>query len=275
MLIDQKLIEGYREYLIEQERSEQTISKYISCLKKACGYFADTEVTKQLLVEYKRQLSERYGAATVNVYIAAINGLLKSIGRDELCIRPLKVQRALFVDDTRELSRAEYDRLVDAAENEQINLIVQTICSTGIRISELKWITVESARSGKAYVANKGKRRVVFLPRVLCAMLKKYAAKQKLSCGAIFVTRNGKPVDRSNVWRAMKRLGAAAGVADSKVFPHNLRHLFAQTFYSRYKDISRLADILGHSNISTTRIYTAESGYVHAKQLDEMGLLRC
>ena len=212
----------------------------------------------------------------MNSIIAAVNGFLAFLGWGDCKIKLLKIQKTLFCDEGKELTRAEYARLVKAAErqeNRRLSLILQTICATGIRVSELKFITAEAVATGRAEIFNKGKRRPVFLPAKLRKLLKAYLKAQKITAGAVFVTRNGKPVDRSNIWRDMKRLCESAGVARSKVFPHNLRHLFARTYYSIEKDLSRLADILGHSSVNATRIYTAESGAVHARQLERMGLV--
>ena len=198
------------------------------------------------------------------------------MGWEELRVKPLKIQRSPFCDEERELTRAEYARLVQAAErqeNRRLSLVIQTICATGIRVSELKCITADAVRAGRTEVVNKGKRRTVFLPDQLQRLLQKYIKAQKKTVGAVFTTRTGKPLDRSNIWRDMKALCESAGVEPGKVFPHNLRHLFARTYYTLEKDLSRLADILGHSDVNTTRIYTAESGRVHARQMARMGLV--
>lgn len=229
-----------------------------------------------MLIEWKEHLAKEYAPASVNTVLAALNGFLKFMGWDDLKVKPLKIQRSLFTDGSRELSREEYARLVRAAEkpgNRRLSLVLQTICSTGIRVSELKFITVAAVQAGRAEVSNKGKRRTVFLPKKLSKMLLAYLKEQKIREGPIFVTRRGKPLDRSNIWRDMKALCESAGVDPVKVFPHNLRHLFARTYYSVEKDLSRLADILGHSSVNTTRIYTMESGTVHLMQLERLGLL--
>lgn len=208
--------------------------------------------------------------------LTAANGYLRFYGWCELAVKLLRVQKSLFADESKEMTRAEYARLVQAAQrkdNERLALVIQTICATGIRVSELRFITVEAVQTGRAEISNKGKRRLVFLPEKLRRLLRSYARKQKKTAGAVFTTRTGKPLDRSNIWRDMKALCESAGVAPEKVFPHSLRHLFARTFYSLEKDLSRLADILGHSSIVTTRIYTAESGAVHARQMGRLGLV--
>lgn len=193
-----------------------------------------------------------------------------------MTVRLLKIQKSLFCDESRELSRKEYIRLVRTAEikgKQQLALLIQTICATGIRVSELQYITAEAIRTGRAEISNKGKRRIIFLPNTLRQLLKKYLQKQKITVGAVFVTRTGRPLDRSNIWRSMKELCGQAKVDPGKVFPHNLRHFFARIYYSMEKDLLRLADILGHSNINTTRIYTAESGLVYARRLEHMKLV--
>ena len=209
--------------------------------------------------------------------IAAINSFLRFVGREDLAIKPLRVQKQIFENQDKELSKKDYNKLVRAAlinGDERTALAIQTICATGIRVSELKYITTESLKNGQAHVYNKGKNRVIFIPKSLIQMLKKYVINHNIASGPIFVTRSGKCLDRSNLWKSMKQLCVTAGVKSSKVYPHNLRHLFAKTYYTQQKDISRLADILGHSSINTTRIYTRESGAVHAKQIAALGLVR-
>ena len=269
-------IARYLAYLREQERSDGTIQKYRHDLAAFRAYLAERPLTKAALIDWKRQLTGTHAPASVNAMLAAVNGYLKFFGWSALCVKPLKIQRSLFLEENKELTRAEYARLVEAAgrkENERLSLVIQTICATGIRVSELKFITVDAVQSGRAEISNKGKLRLVFLPEKLRRLLKKYVRKQKKTAGAVFTTRTGKPLDRSNVWRDMKALCASAHVAPEKVFPHNLRHLFARTFYSLEKDLSRLADILGHSSVNTTRIYTAESGAIHARQMERLGLV--
>lgn len=269
-------IRAYRIYLQEQEKSAATIRKYTHDLNACYGAMQGKEVTKAGLIAWKEGLIAKYASASVNSMLAALNGFLDFCGWAELKVKPLKIQKGLFCQEEKELSRAEYIRLVKAAEsegNERLFLILQTICAIGIRVSELQYITADAVRSGRAEVDNKGKRRTVFLPEKLRVLLRKYLQKQKRTAGAVFVTKNGKAIDRSNIWREMKKLCTSAEVAAEKVFPHNLRHLFARTYYSIEKDLSRLADILGHSNVNTTRIYTMESGSVHEKQIARLGLV--
>ena len=269
-------INAFLEELRNRERSAATVEKYAHDLRSFLTFLGDRELAKAAVIEWKRELTATHAPASVNASLAAVNGYLKFFGWDALCVRPLKVQRSAFLEERKELTRAEYARLVEAAkgkENERLSLVIQTLCATGIRVSELKFITVEAVRSGRAEIRNKGKLRLVFLPEKLRKLLKKYAQKQKKTAGAVFTTRTGKSLDRSNIWRDMKRLCGSAQVDPEKVFPHNLRHLFARTYYSLEKDLSRLADILGHSNVNTTRIYTAESGTVHARQVERLGLV--
>lgn len=274
--LTEEVIKSYTAALLEDEKSPATVAKYVHDLNMAAEYFAGEELTKLALVGWKDVLVEKYATATVNSVLAAINGFLKYMGWNDLMVRPLKIQRTMFRDEGRELSRDEYNRLVRAAEradNRRLSLVVQTICATGIRVSELRFITVDAVRIGHTEISNKGKRRTIFLPEKLRRVLSKYIKKTNKTEGAVFTTRNGKPLDRSNIWRDMKALCASAGVEPNKVFPHNLRHLFARTYYSIEKDLSRLADILGHSSVNTTRIYTIESGAVHAHQIERLGLI--
>ena len=269
-------IEKYAAYLRESERSGSTIRKYVHDLGALAEFLRGRPVSKGALLEWKEELVGQYAPASVNNKLAAINGFLAFCGLNELRLRKLKIQKSLFLSEEKELTKSEYVRLVRAAEraeNERLSLVIQTICATGIRVSELRFITAEAVQTGRAEVANKGKRRTVFLPDKLRKLLKSYLQKQKITAGAVFVSKNGKPLDRSNIWRDMKKLCESAGVEPSKVFPHNLRHLFARTYYSLEHDLSRLADILGHSNVTTTRIYTAESGAVHARQIGRLGLV--
>ena len=270
------LIRRYADHLREQERSVATIQKYAHDLTALLEYLQGEALTKALMIGWKEALSADHAPATVNSMLVAVNGFLRFMGWHALTVRLLKIQRPLFREEQRELSKAEYARLVDAAQragDERLALILQTICATGIRVSELRFISAEAVRSGRAEVCNKGKRRTVFLPDRLRRLLKTYLKKQKITAGAVFVTRTGRPLDRSNIWRAMKALCKSAEVEPSKVFPHNLRHLFARAYYALEKDLARLADILGHSSINTTRIYTMESETVHARQIGRMGLV--
>ena len=236
----------------------------------------DFGITKHETLTLVLRVPTSHAPATVNSILAAVNGFFRFMGWKDIAVKLLKIQKALFCDERRELTRAEYARLVSAAQkvgNERLSLVMQTICATGTRVSELRIITVEAVTTGRAEICNKGKRRTVFLPGRLRRLLRKYLQKQKKTAGAVFTTRTGRPLDRSNIWRDMKALCESADVEPGKVFPLNLRHLFARTYYSLEKDLSRMADILGHSSVNTTRIYTMESGGVHQRQLERMGLI--
>lgn len=275
-VLNASLIRRYLTHLQEQERSSNTLSKYAHDLGALLAYLGGAPLTKAALIGWKEQLVGNLAPASVNSMLVAVNGFLQFCGWPELRVKLLKIQKTIFADEEKELSRAEYERLVNAAkllENERLALVLQTICATGIRVSELRFITAEAVNLGRAEISNKGKRRTVFLPGKLRKLLTAYLRKQHKTSGPVFTTRSGKPLDRSNIWRDMKSLCASAGVDPKKVFPHNLRHLFARTFYAIDHDLSRLADILGHSSISTTRIYTAECGIVHAQQMERLQLI--
>ncbi len=269
-------IEKYAEYLRERERTEGTIQKYIRDVSALYCTLENGAVTKEQILAWKGHIAARYAPGTVNGMLIAVNGFLEFCGWRDLKVRCLKVQRSLFCRQERELSKSEYLRLCRAAreqKNERLFLILQTIGATGIRVSELPFITVEALKSGRGTVLGKGKLRTVLLPEKLCRILLAYCRRQKKTAGPVFTTRSGKPVDRSNIFRDMKALCGQADVSPEKVFPHNLRHLFARTYYAAEKDLSRLADILGHASVETTRIYTIESGAVHTRQLNQMSLL--
>ncbi len=269
-------ISDFKKNLIEQERSPHTITKYVHDVKALLAFVGKRSISKELVIKYKSFLGERYAVSSANSMLAAANSFLRFVGREDCRVKPFKVQRTMFVPEEKELCRSEYLRLLEAArqqKNERLMLIVETICATGIRVSELKFVTVDAVRAGRTEINCKGKHRTVFLPPQLCGLLKRYLKKQKITAGAVFVTRNGKPLNRSNIWRDMKKLCGLASVYPSKVFPHNLRHLFAKTYYSHEKDLSRLADILGHSNVNTTRIYTMENGRIHARQIEQLDLV--
>ena len=280
--ITANLLRRYVLHLREEERADSTIEKYVRDLEALGRHLAGRPVTKAALIGWKEELAQRHAPATVNSMIAAVNGFLRFMGWRECTVKLLNIQKSPFCDEGRELTRSEYARLVRAAEldgNRRLALVLQTICATGIRVSELKFITVEAVQTGRAEIANKGKRRTVFLPDKLRRLLRTYLQAQKKTAqtadakNPVFTTRTGRPLDRSNIWRDMKRLCDSAGVEPGKVFPHNLRHLFARTYYTLEKDLSRLADILGHSSVNTTRVYTMESGAVHARQMERMGLV--
>ena len=266
----------YETYLRSEERSANTIAKYLRDLRVFFTFMGNESLCKEAVVSFKGYLTESYAPASVNSMLASVNKFLDWLELPGLKVKPLKIQRQIFSNPKKELTTEEYRRLIKAAENRQNNrlsLLLQTICSTGIRVSELKFITAESAKTGRAEADCKGKTRIIFLPPDLCRALRHYCRERGIDAGIIFCTRNGCPLDRSNIWKDMKMLCDSAGVEPGKVFPHNLRHLFARTYYALEKDLSRLADLLGHSNLSTTRIYKMESGLMHSRQLSRMGLV--
>ncbi len=276
MRITEKELQRFVQRLRQEEKSGATVEKYCREAARFACWLDGRDAVKDLALAYKAVLVRERAPAGVNGAVAALNRLFSFLGLDECRLKAVKVQRRIFSDEARELTRAEYRRLLDAAKrrnNRRLLLVMETICATGIRVSELRFFTVEAAGRGRVEVTNKGKTRTVFLPGKLQKVLLKYAKEQKITAGAIFITRGGKPLDRSNIWHDMKALCADAHVEESKVFPHNLRHLFARTYYGLEKDIVRLADILGHSSVDTTRIYTMESGFTHRKQLEKMRLV--
>ncbi len=260
----------YQAYLIEEERGALTVEKYMRDVQKFIIWLGDRELLKKEIMTYKAYLVEKYAISSVNSMLSALNSYLAFCGKSEYRVKTVKTQRDNFCCEEKQLNRIEYERLLQAAKKDQrLALLMQTICATGIRVSEHKYITVEAIAQGKARVHCKGKIRTVLLPRKLCSILMAYARRRRIKKGSIFVTKSGKPLDRSRIWAQMKKLCTAAKVNEEKVFPHNLRHLFARTFYSIEKDVVRLADILGHSSVNTTRIYTQESGEVHRKQIEK------
>ena len=274
--ISEKELDRFTAYLQSEERSGATIEKYRREVVRFSAWLEHCEVTKEAAVAYKSRLSGVRTAAGVNGAVTALNCFFGFMGWQDCRLKAAKMQRRIFREEAKELTAAEYRRLLAAAkgrQNQRLLLVMEAICSTGIRVSELRFFTVEAARCGWVEVRNKGKTRTVFLPNKLQKLLLKYAKERGILSGPVFVTRNGKPLDRSNIWKDMKALCAAADVAPSKVFPHNLRHLFARTYYQLEKDIVRLADILGHSSVNTTRIYTMESGETHRRQLERLHLL--
>ena len=276
--ITNEIVIKFELYLYEEEKSDNTIEKYMRDIRFFREWLGGRNVDKSVVLEYKKELCERYAPKSVNSILSSLNSLFIYMNWYGLKVKTLKMQRRIFADKEKELTKAEYDRLLTAAKsnrNERLYYLMQTIGSTGIRISELKYVTCEAVSAGQAVINCKGKIRQVFLPKQLCKMLKAYTEERNIKSGPVFVTRSGRPLDRSTVWRMLKALCESANVSRSKVFPHNFRHLFAKTFYSIQKDIVRLADILGHSSIETTRIYTIESGEVHKMQLQKLGLLRC
>lgn len=271
-----KAIAEFKEHLILEERSEITIAKYIRDVKAFAKYTQNSAITKETVIAYKKHLQENYAVRSVNSMLASINSLFAFLGWHDLKVKSLKLQQQVFCPEEKELTKAEYARLCRTAErkhNERLNLILQTICGTGIRVSELQYITVEAAKNGEAVVNCKAKTRSVFIVKELKQKLLRYAAEQNIKNGMIFVTRTGKPISRTNIWREMKALCEEANVNPPKVFPHNLRHLFARVFYGIEKDIAKLADILGHSSINTTRIYIISTGTEHRQRMENMRLI--
>ena len=275
--LTQETLRRFRKSLSSDEKSDATAEKYLHAAAGFANFLSGRAVTRDLALEYKNTVLERkYAPKSVNVNVAALNSLFVFLKLSGCKLKAMKIQKRVFSDEKTELTEPEYRRLVDAAHrlrNGRLALIITTICATGIRVSELRFITVEAAEKGEATVTNKGKTRAVLLPKELQKKLLKYAQKRKITAGAIFVTRGGKPVNRTNVWREMKKLCAAARVDPAKVFPHNLRRLFARKFYNLEKDIAKLADLLGHSSIDTTRIYIMSTGTEHRKIVDQMRLV--
>lgn len=266
---------AFEEYLLREEKSSATVGKYLRDAHVFVLYAAGKTVTKNLTVAYKKSLEEKgYKPRSINSMIAAVNSFLDFIGASDCKVKNVRVQRSTYLTEEKELSKDEYKRLLSASKsNTKLNLVLRTICSTGIRVSELKYFTVESVLSGEVSVKCKNKTRTIIIPRDLRKILLNYAKKNDISDGVIFVTRHGRPLDRSYIWAQMKGLCAAANVNPSKVFPHNLRKLFARTFYGIEKDIAKLADILGHSSIETTRIYIMTTGTEHRRKIEKMGLV--
>ena len=270
-------ITAYGCYLKQEERAQATTEKYLRDIRAFAHCLEGRSVTKEAVTGWKEHLiSQHYAPSSINAALSALNGLFQLLGWEGCRAKFLKVQRRLFRDPTRELSRPDYDRLVAAARDrglERLALVMETICATGIRVSELRYITVEAAQRGQAEISLKGKIRTILIPIKLARKLLKYAKKNKTVSGEIFLTGNGRSLSRRQIWAEMKRLCKYAGVEPSKVFPHNLRHCFAVAFYQAYKDIAKLADVLGHSSIETTRIYLLTSGTEHQRQLDRLGLV--
>ncbi len=275
-IITARMIAEFKEHLILEERSDITIEKYIRDVKAFSAYIQNIAITKETVIAYKKRLQENYAVRSVNSMLASINSLFSFLGWHDLKVKSLKLQQQVFCPEEKELTKAEYTRLCRTAErkhNERLNLILQTMCGTGIRVSELQYITVEAVKQGEAVVNCKAKTRSVFIVNELKEKLLCYAAEQNIKSGMIFVTRTGKPISRTNIWREMKALCEEANINPQKVFPHNLRHLFARVFYGIEKDIAKLADILGHSSINTTRIYIISTGTEHRRRMENMRLI--
>lgn len=276
-IMTMELMERYQRSLYEEEKSKLTIEKYMRDIRKFFNFLeTNRRVDKMRVIAYKDYLKEHYQASSVNSMLVALNRFLEFAGWMECRVRQLKIQKTLFCKKEKYLTQQEYERLVKTAMQEgdiQLSVLMQTICSTGIRVSELPYITVSSLKTGYAQISNKGKNRIIFLPRPLLKLLSLYSKRNQIKRGSIFVTRTGKPLSRSTIWKKMKQICCAARVDEQKVFPHNLRHLFAFTFYRLEKNLLRLAEVLGHSNIETTRIYTMSTGEEHRNLISKLGLV--
>ncbi len=268
---------AFGRYLREEEQSPGTREKYCRDVWAFAVWLNGQSVTKEAVTEWKEHLTaERYAPVTINSMLASVHAFLRFAGWSECRVKYLKLQRRLFRDDSKELTREEYGRLLDAAHalgRERLALVMETMGATGIRVSEVRYITVETAQTGRAEISLKGKIRTILLPSKLCRKLLKYARRKKIVSGEIFLTKDGGSLSRKQIWAEMKALCQRAGVEASKVFPHNLRHLFATAFYRACKDIAKLADVLGHSSIETTRIYLISTGTEHSWQLERLGLV--
>lgn len=272
--ISQKMLQDYRSYLLREEKSEATIEKYMRDVRSFAQYSSGQVITKELVLEYKRQLISAYAARSVNSKLASLTSFFRFLGWQECQVKALRLQKQAFQPEERELTKGEYFRLLQAAKRSpRLYLLLETICATGIRVSELQYFTVEAVSVGTITVRCKGKTRNIFIPGKLRKRLLAFARQKKITEGVLFRTRSGNPMNRSNIWAQMKSLCASAQVNPKKVFPHNLRKLFASTFYAMEKDIAKLADILGHSSIDTTRIYIMTTGAEHRRQLERMGLV--
>lgn len=275
-ILSGKIIEEFQKHLRVEERSKNTVEKYIRDVNAFANYCGNEKITKDIVINYKQSLIVLgYAVRSINSMLASINSLFVFLGWYELKVKTLKLQKEIFRSEEKELTKAEYIRLCNTAEekqNKRLNLILQTICSTGIRVSELQFMTVEAIQKSEVVVSLKGKTQTVIIPKDLKQKLLHYTAEQGIKSGLIFVTKTGKAINRTNIWREMKKLCQEANVNPEKVFPHNLRHLFARAFYGIEKDIAKLADILGHSSIETTRIYIISTGIEHRMLLENMRL---
>lgn len=270
-------LDRYREYLLREERALSTVENYLRDARAFAAWLGGRAADREAAAAWReRLLAQGRAPATVNAKLSALNSLFRFLGREGCRVKLLRLQRRAFRETSRELTQGEYRRLLAAAREggrERLELLLETICATGIRVSEVRYITVEAARRGRTDIALKGKIRTILLPGKLCRKLLQYAKKRGTASGEIFRTKSGAGLCRKQIWREMKSLCETAGVEPSKVFPHNLRHLFAAAFYRATRDIARLADLLGHSSIDTTRIYLMTTGAEHARQLERLGLI--
>lgn len=275
MKLSAERIRDFAKFLRCEEKSPATREKYLRDVQSFCAYAGDVDISKEVVIAWKTHLLERgYAASSINSMLASVNSLLNFLGMTDCKVKNIRTQRQTYCAEDKELTKTEYLRLLTVSrKNERLNLVLQTICGTGIRVSELQYFTVEAIRLGKVTIDCKNKTRTILVPGKLKKILLNYAGRHGIVGGAVFVTRTGKPLNRSNIWAAMKKLCRSAGVKSSKVFPHNLRKLFARTFYGIEKDIAKLADILGHSSINTTRIYIMTTGVEHRRKIDRLGLV--
>ena len=276
MIITEEKIRAFKKELEKREKEKATAEKYVRDVRLYADYLSGREATKENAVNYKTHLSETHAPASVNGAVSGLNSFFDFCEKRDMRLKSLKISRRNFADKDREMTMDEYNRLLNVAKrkSERLYLLMQTACSCGLRVSEIRFITCEAVEERKAMIALKGKIRVVLLPGKLCKMLRKYTKKNNIKSGPVFITRTGRPLDRFYIWRSMKALCREAHVSEKKVFPHNLRHLFARTYYKVHKDLLRLSELLGHSSINTTRIYTMESSDLHRAQMEVLGFLR-
>lgn len=275
--ITEEKVAQFAQMLLKEERSPGTIENYLRHIRAFAQWLNGQEVTLEAVTAWKGNLLDKeYSPGSINAMLLALNRFFKFMGWNDCKVKSLRIQRQMFRETTKELTRKEYVQLLSAAQAQGKNrlvLLMEAICCTGIRVSEVQYLTVESVREGKAVISLKGKIRTILIPSKLRKKLLQFAQKQKTISGAIFRTRNGTPISRKQIWAEMKALCKKAGVAASRVFPHNLRHLFARTFYSSCKNVVMLADVLGHSSVETTRIYLISTGIEHEQQLEHLGLI--
>lgn len=275
--VKKQYLDCFGRYLKEQERSFSTVEKYVGEVSRFVCWLKGAEVTKEAVARWKGHLQRKgYAPSTINGKLTALDRFLDFLGWQDCKVKHLRLQRRFFRDDRRELNQKEYERLISTAKGrgkERLALIMESICGTGIRVSEVKYLTVEAAETGRAEISLKGKIRSILIPGKLCKKLLKYAKKHKIDSGEIFLTRKGRSLSRKQIWSEMKLLCERAGVMASKVFPHNLRHLFARAFYRVCRDVSKLADLLGHSSLETTRLYLISTGLAHSRALERLGLV--
>lgn len=278
MEINEEQISKFEQWLYDKENAKATIQKYLTDIRTLLRFLGkDKKIDKSRLLEYKEWLRERYAISSVNSMLAALNQFLEFSGVSVWKVRRFKAQKSMFLQEEKELTKGEFHRLVAEARKEGKNwlaLCMETIAATGIRISELQYFTVESIRRGRIEVFNKGKYRRILLPAIIQKKLLKFGKENKIKNGSIFLAKNGKPKNRSIIWREMKKLKEKTGIKGEKIFPHNLRHLFARMYYQNTKDLTGLADLLGHSSLNVTRIYTSNTGEIYQRQLDSMQILK-